>query len=1059
MSQTQANSKEKPIFWNDQPDQGPVEAGPKISFPELDHSVLELWDARDIFHRTIREREGCLDYVAYDGPPGTNGAPHIGHMMQSALKDLWPRYYTMKGYRVLRKAGWDTHGLPIEMTAEKELGLRTKQDIINYGVDKYIEYCRDTVFRFKDAWSSAIRRIGRFLDTEDDYATMRRDYIETGWWVLKQAWDKGLLYQGLRVLPYSPLSGTTLSAHEVAQGYKEITDLSLFVKFPVIGQDKTYFVAWTTTAWTLLSNIALALNPDLEYVIVEANGEHLILAEARLEALAPMLGSHNVVRKQPGRELAGYRYHPLFEFLGGAGENAFIAVADEYVTATDGTGLVHLAMYGEDDFRIIQKHSLPTVQNVGLDGRCNPNTGAYAGRYFREEGLDVDILKDLAGRGLLLGKEKIVHSYPHNYKSGEPLMYYVKSAWYLKTSSFKDRMLAANTHINWYPEHIKEGRFGDWLENNVDWAISRERFWGTPLPIWTCNGCGGRVCVGSLRELGELRGNPLPSDFDPHKPQIDAVELPCRKCGGVMRREPEVLDCWFDAGIMPWGQWGYPAKAGSEELFQSQYPADYICEAIDQTRGWFYTMLAVSTLLTDRSSFKNVICSELITDVAGLKMSKSRGNVVDPVELCEKYGADAVRWSFFIVNPWTARRFEESTLADALKQVLIPYWNAYSFFVTYARVDDWRPDPHAWKSAHLLDRWILSRLTWLQQSVSAGLDAYDVTSSAADFTTFIDELTNWYIRRSRRRFWKSEDDQDKRAAYQTLHRVLQVVNRLLAPLMPFLTEVVYQNIERGYASDAPDSVHLAHWPEVSAGDRDEQLEGAMGLAREVVSLARSLRSDGGIRVRQPLPRMSVASPVQLDPALVDLVLGELNVKELVQVETAEQLVTYRAKPNLKTLGPKLGAKLKAASEWVAGLESNTLKEVLRGGDIRYEGIVLTADDLLIQQVAPEGHWVRSNGQVTVALDHRIDRDLQMEWLAREAVHIIQNLRKDADLEVTERILVDYIASEMMDEAIRRYEGYIGTETLAIQVSKQANLKGAEEHRVGDQNVRFQISLA
>ena len=622
-------------------------------------------------------------------------------------------------------------------------------------------------------------------------------------------------------------------------------------------------------------------------------------------------------------------------------------------------------------------------------------------------------------------------------------------------------MMAANRQINWYPDHIKDGRFGNWLENNVDWNISRERYWGSPLPIWTCGGCGDRVCVESLADLERHYGKPLPAGFDPHKPYIDAIELLCRKCGGMMKREPEVLDSWFNAGIMPWGQWGYPAANGSKALFDSQFPADFICEAIDQTRGWFYTLLATSVFLdpNGKSSFKNVICTELITDALGRKMSKSRGSGVEPIELCEKYGADAVRWYFYCVNPWTARRFEESTLADALKQVLIPYWNAYSFFVTYARVDDWRPDPHAGKSAHLLDRWILSRLTWLQQSVSAGLDAYDITSAAADFTTFIDELTNWYIRRSRRRFWKSEDDQDKRAAYQTLHRVLQVMNRLLAPLMPFLTEVVYQNVERGYVSDAPDSVHLARWPEVSAGDRDEQLEKAMGLAREVVSLARSLRSDGGIRVRQPLSRMSVASPVQLDPALVDLVLGELNVKELAQVETAEQLVTYRAKPNLKTLGPKLGAKLKAASEWIAGLESNILKDALRGGDIQYEGIVLTADDLLIQQVAPEGHWVRSNGQITVALDHRIDRNLQMEWLAREAVHIIQNLRKDADLEVTERILVNYTASEMMDEAIRRYEGYIGTETLAIKVSKQVELKGAEEHRIGDQNVCFQINLA
>ncbi len=668
MSQKLQKDKQSTILWHENPGNGPVQVSPKVNFPELDHHVLKLWEERKIRERSISEREGCPDYITYDGPPGTNGRPHIGHMMQSALKDLWPRYYTMKGYRVLRKAGWDTHGLPIELTAEKELGLKSKRDILTYGIDNYVNYCRKTVFRYKDAWTEAIKRIGRFLDTDNPYATLTNEYIQTDWWVLKQAWDKGLLYQGHKIMPFCARCGTTLSAHETAQSYVDVTDISLFAKFPVKGAENTYFIAWTTTAWTLLSNVALAVNPDLVYVTVKAGSERLILANARLNALEKMIGEYEIIDRKPGRDLAGMHYQPLWDFQNNLEQDAHYVIADEYVTAEDGSGIVHLAFYGEDDFRIIKANNLPLVQNVDQEGRCKSETGHFSGRYFADENLDVDILKDLATRGLLLGKEKFTHSYPHCYRCDERLMYFATSSWFLRTSSFKDRLIAANEDINWYPGHIKHGRFGNWLENNVDWAISRSRYWGSPLPIWTCRSCGHQVCVGSLDELAELSGESLPDDFDLHKPFIDEFTLPCGECGGEMQREPEVLDSWFNAGIMPWGQWGYPAAPGSKEILDNQYPCDFICEAIDQTRGWFYTLLAVSTMLTDRSSYKNVICTSLISDESGRKMSKSRGNVVDSIDVCEKYGADAVRLNFYSVNPWVAKRFSENELVEGLKQ-------------------------------------------------------------------------------------------------------------------------------------------------------------------------------------------------------------------------------------------------------------------------------------------------------------------------------------------------------------------------------------------------------
>lgn len=1099
-------------FWPT-PGSGPVPVSSKVDFPAIDHAVFDLWKEHNVFLRTISERPlpGKDDFVAYDGPPGTNGTPHIGHMMQSALKDLWPRYKTMRGHRVLRKAGWDTHGLPIELTAEKELGLKSKRDIAAYGVDKYIEYCRSTVFRYKKSWEEAIHRIGRFLDTDNDYATLNKEYIETDWWVIKQAWDKELLYQDRRIMPYCCRCGTSLSQHEVAQGYKDVHDISLYAKFRVgLEAERRFLVAWTTTPWTLLSNVALAVNPDLTYVEVEVeSGDRLIIAEARLDTLKQMLGNYTIREKYSGSGLAGCMYEPLWnfqydDFLNVSDDRPAIehwhhVVADDYVTADDGTGIVHLALYGADDFRLIRKHNIPEVQNVDLDGNVTHHVDLvdsqgkpFAGRWFREEGLDVDILKDLLGRGLLFGKEKITHSYPHCYRCDTPLMYFAKSGWFLRTSALKEEMLKANQTINWYPEHIKEGRFGNWLENNVDWNISRDRYWGSPLPIWTCE-CGKIECFESLAALNRRLKSPLPAGFDPHKPYIDKIELECAKCGKKMKRTPEVLDCWFNAGIMPWGQWGYPAVEGSQEIFAKQFPADFICEAIDQTRGWFYTMLATSVLITTKkvaptsvsgsggvekdrtdtevgatgfiggvSSFKNVICTEHISDADGQKMSKSRGNVVDPIGLCEKYGADAVRWSFYNVNPWTARRFAVADLSDVLKQVLIPYWNCYSFFVTYARVDGWKPNvmpagTPALQPVNPLDRWILSRLEGLKEEVTGGLEGYDVGRAAQAFTEFLDELTNWYIRRSRRRFWKSEDDDDKQWAYKVLHHVLTTVNRMLAPFLPFVSEVVYQNIERGYDALLPDSIHLSDWPESYPDRRDFDLEKQMEQVRQVVTLARSLRADYSVRVRQPLRELVVAGfAVELGGDFEELILDELNIKALRRVDDASELFHWQAKGDMKSLGPKYGARMKEVLSLVAGLDHIAISKLLEDGKLEVAGLTLVKEDLLLSQQATEGYWVRSEGSLTVGISNRLDQELTDEWLAREFVHHVQNLRREADLDVTDRIWVEYTGSEEVVRAVRQCMDYIKLETLAASVSQVDEGCETAELKIGDYPGRIRI---
>ena len=1045
-------------YWQEHPEGNPVEVSSKVNFVEIDHAVLKLWKEKNIFLRTISEREGRPDYIAYDGPPGTNGKPHIGHMMQSALKDLWPRFYTMKGYRVLRKAGWDTHGLPVELTAEKELGLNSKADIVNYGVEKYIDYCRQTVIRYKEAWNQAILRIGRFLDTEDFYATMTTEYIQTDWWAFNKAWDMGLVYQGRRVMPHCTRCGTSLSAHETAQGYRDISDISLYVMFPFKGQDNTFFVAWTTTAWTLLSNVALAVNPDLEYITIEQDGRKLIIAQSRAEELKAELGDYNIIESRKGAELAGLEYEPLWEFQLSSKSGVHRVLVDNFVTADDGSGIVHLALYGEDDFRLIRKHNISMVQNVDIQGIIKPFVTPFAGRYFRDEGLDVDILKNLQKKGLLFAKLKIKHSYPHCYRCDTPLMYFAKKGWFIKTSALKDKMLEANSQIKWYPNHIKDGRFGKWLENNVDWAISRERFWGSPLPIWTCDDCGEQRCFGSLSELSAALPEPLPSDFDPHKPQIDAVKVDCKKCNSQMSHEPEIIDPWFNAGIMPWGQWGYPAAAGSEDIFEKQFPADFICEAIDQTRGWFYTLLATSTILTGKSSFKNVICTEHVLDDSGMKMSKSRGNIVDSIEICEKFGADAVRWNFYATNPWTVRLFKEKDIREVLKQVLIPYWNSYSFLVTYLTVDKWKPSPADRVSTQPLDRWILSRFEWVRGEVEISLENYDVAKASNAITIYLDELTNWYIRRSRRRFWKSQDDGDKRDAYQTLYTVICKLNRILAPFIPFTSEVIYQNLERQFESNSSDSVHLCSWVEAEDANRDLSLEHQMATTRKIVSAARALRNEGGIRVRQPLREVVVAGiNSDINSNYINLIKDELNVKNVRITSDPEELFSYKVTPNFKVLGPKVGAKMKEVAALISELDSEQISRLADDEQLELNGFSVSREDLIFTQQPASKYWVRNVDDLTVAVAHAIDHELRQEWLAREFVHHVQNLRRAADLKVTQRIRILYSRGSEINDAVHQHQEYICNETLAVKVDEEDVIENGEELVVGKISLTLTIS--
>jgi len=1001
----------------------PVESRP--SFPALERRVLERWRERDVFRESVRRRAGAQPWVFYEGPPTANGAPGAHHVLARVFKDIFPRYKTMRGYAVERKGGWDCHGLPVEIAVEKELGFSSKEDIERYGIAEFNARCRESVFTYVEEWKRLTERIGFWIDLEDAYRTLDDDYIESVWWALKAIWTKGLLYEGHKVVPYCPRCGTALSSHELGQpgAYRDVVDPSVYVRLPLVDGDDELLV-WTTTPWTLVSNAAVAVDPDLTYVRARQGGTTFVLAEALVEHV---LGeSAEVVDRFPGRELLGARYEPPFDFIPASayGPKGHTVLPGDFVTADDGTGLVHTAIaFGEDDFRLGEQQGLAVVNPVRPDGTYDERIGPFAGRWVKDA--DPDLVADLDARGRLLRAEPYEHAYPHCWRCGTPLLYYAKPSWYIRTSAVRDRLLAANEEIGWHPEHVKHGRFGHWLENNVDWALSRERYWGTPLPVWRCP--EGHVrCVGSFAELEERSGVPV---GDPHRPYVDSIGFPCDECGQRMERVPEVIDVWFDSGAMPFAQHHAPFE--NEGRFAARFPADFICEALDQTRGWFYSMLAVSTLLFDRSSYRNVVCLGLILDEQGRKMSKSLGNVVAPWEVLDSYGADALRWYFLTSKqPWDGYRFSLDAIGEAVRQFLLQLWNTYGFYVLYANAGgvDVRGTPAVEPTE--LDSWALSRAAATVEIVRERLDAFDATTAGRAIAAFVDDLSNWYVRRSRRRFWEGDA-----AAFVTLRDCLLTVARLLAPFCPFLADEVYENLDGGEPS-----VHLCDFP--APGGRDEELEHAMAVVRETVRLGHAARGQAKLKVRQPL-RAAVVVATSGERAaierLADVVREELNVRELRFVSEADELGQVEVKPNYRSLGPRFGKDMPVVARAVAGLDPAHVASALREG--REIGIsvaghdhTLTPEDLLTAMKPLAGYQVEREGSHAVALELELDAELREEGLAREIVHAVQAARKGAGLDVSDRIVLMLGGDEGLLAAARAHAGYLAAETLATLVT-------------------------
>jgi isoleucyl-tRNA synthetase len=1017
----------------------PLPAKPDL--PKLEEEVLRRWRERDVFRESTRRREGGEPFVFYEGPPTVNAPPASHHVLARVFKDIFPRYQTMRGRYVERKGGYDCHGLPIEIAVEQRLGFTSKADIEHYGIAAFNQRCRESVFEYLEEWNRLTERIGYWVDLDGAYRTLDPSYVESVWWALKTMWDRDLLYEGHKVVPYCPRDGTALSSHEVAQGYKDVEDPSVYVTFPVTEaadalREGDKVLAWTTTPWTLLSNAALAVSPDLAYVRTE---DGFVLAEARAEAV---LGEDvQIADRFPGKDMVGARYEPPFAFIPTAefGPKGHTVVPAGFVSAEDGTGIVHTSIsFGEDDFQIGLDEGIPVINPVGLDGSFEDRMGPFAGRWVKEA--DPDIVEDLRARGRLLRAATLLHAYPHCWRCGTPLLYYAKPSWYIRTSALRDRLLAANETIDWHPEHIKHGRFGKWLENNVDWAISRERYWGTPLPVWR-NEAGEAVCIGSFDELERLSGVRLE---DPHRPFVDEVEIPSPTGGEPLRRVPEVIDVWFDSGSMPFAQ--YHAPHENTDHFEARFPADYICEAIDQTRGWFYSLLAVSTLLFDRSPYRTCLCLGHIADAEGKKMSKSLGNIVVPWDVIDRHGADAFRWYYFTSKqPWDGYMFSVETVGESVRQFLLQLWNTYGFYVLYANVNGVTEFA---EPANDLDRWAISRLQATTEVIRERLDAYDATRAGHALSAFVDDLSNWYVRRSRARFWDGDP-----AAFGTLRTCLVTVAHLLAPFCPFLADEIYDNLD-----GTEPSVHLCDFPE--PGPRDAELEVAMGVVRETVRLGLAARGQAKIGVRQPL-RAAVVVAAGAERAAIEqleeIVRAELNVKELRYVSQADELGSYEVKPNYRALGPRFGRHMPQVAAAVAALDPAHVAGALRedrsvGISVDGHDHELGPDDLLLAMSPLEGYQLEREGSHAVALELELDDDLVREGLAREIVHAVQTARRTAGLEVADRIELTLGGDGDLLEAARAHENHLAGETLAVAVSydgattsEEATVKGRPLH--------------
>lgn len=1007
-----------------------------LNFVEREKETLKFWKDNQIFEKSVQLRQGAPAYTFFDGPPTANGKPHIGHVLTRAMKDIIPRYKTMRGYDVLRKAGWDTHGLPVELEVEKELGLDGKEQIEQYGVIPFIQKCKESVWKYKGEWEVMSDRMGFWADMDNPYITYDNDYIESEWWALKAIYEKGLLYKGHKIVPYCPRCGTALSSHEVAQGYKEVKETSATVRFRVPDEENTYFLAWTTTPWTLPSNVSLCVNPDVTYAYVRVDGkETLIMAKDLIEAV---LEGHDteIIKEVVGRELEYKHYEPLFECTRKAagGKDAFYVMVDDYVTTTDGTGIVHNApAFGEDDYRVCKKYDLPFVQMVDSKGEMCGGT-PWDGVFVKKA--DPMVLKDLDERGLLFAAPRFEHSYPFCWRCDTPLIYYARSSWFIAMTKVKDRLIDYNRRINWIPETIKEGRMGNFLENVIDWGISRERYWGTPLPVWVCDKCGKIHVVGSRKELSELTG--CDENIELHKPYVDPLTWQC-ECGGTMRREPVVIDCWFDSGSMPFAQWHYPFE--NKDKFERRYPANFISEAIDQTRGWFYTLSAIAACLFDSPAFLNCIVLGHVQDKEGRKMSKHIGNVVDPWVLLDNQGADAVRWYFYTSSmPWLPNRFSAEAVSESQRKYMGTFWNTYAFYILYADIDGFDPTRHKLVRENLtpMDRWILSRLNTLIGHVEAYLDDLKMTEAGREMQDFMDDLSNWYVRRCRERYWGKDMTPDKEAAYMTLYTVLRTMALISAPFTPFMSETMYQNMVRTVDKSAPESIHLCDWPKKDESFIDPELEANMAAVLDIVVLGRSARNAANIKNRQPVASMYVQGKA-LPDMYVSIIADELNVKEVRFVDDASSFISYRVKPQLKTLGPRYGKLLPKINQYMAGegIGNAVVAAHNRGESYKFDidgtEISLAAEDVLVSTEENAGFVTVTEHDLSVVLDTNLTPELIEEGFVREIVSKVQTMRKEAGFEVTDHIVLSHHGNSLIEGIFARHGAEIAADTLADSI--------------------------
>ena len=1031
-----------------------------LNFVEREREVLAFWKAHDIAQKAIDQREGCDTFTFYDGPPTANGKPHIGHVLTRVIKDMLPRYQSMKGKKVLRKAGWDTHGLPVELEVEKAIGINGKEQIEAYGIEPFIKKCRESVWKYKGMWEEFSDVVGFWADMEHPYITYENDFIESEWWALKEIWKKGLLYKGHKVIPYCPRCGTPLSSHEVAQGYKDVKERSAIVKFKAKDED-AYFLAWTTTPWTLPSNLGLCVNPEVEYVKIRVGGTVYYLAAALVDAVFEGVdGEREVLATFKGRDLEYRDYEPLYPYaVGKINKKAFFVVCDDYVTTEDGTGIVHTApAFGEDDNRVCKKYDMPFVQFVDGKGQMTADTD-WPGVFVKDA--DPLILKDLKNSGKLFKAPIFEHSYPHCWRCDTPLIYYARESWFIRMTAVRDELIANNDTVNWIPPSIGKGRFGDWLEHVQDWGISRNRYWGTPLNIWECS-CGHQHAVGSIEELKSLSKN-CPENIELHRPYIDAVTIPCEDCGGEMHRVPEVIDCWFDSGSMPFAQWHYPFE--NKGIFERRFPADFISEAVDQTRGWFYSLIAISTLLFHKAPYKNVIVLGHVQDKDGRKMSKSKGNAVDPMDALRKHGADAVRWYFYENSaPWLPNRYHDAAVQEGQRKFMGTLWNTYAFYVLYAEIDQFDPTQYAlsYEKLSVMDKWILSRLNTMVTEVDGDLTDYKVTEAAKALQDFVDELSNWYVRRSRERFWAKGMEQDKVNAYMTLYTALVTTIKAAAPMVPFITESIYQNLVVQVDKNAPESVHLCDFPQANPAYIDKALEENMDLVLQSVALGRAARNASGLKNRQPLANLYVKANKELPDFFRDIVKSELNVKAVTFKEDMKAYLTYSFKPQFKVLGPKVGKRIGEVKAALAAVNGQTAKEELdKTGKLRLAlpsgAVELWPEDIEVTMAQTEGYACQRYGGVTVALETVLTPALIEEGFVREIISKIQTMRKENGFEVTDHIAVGLAGNDMLMDIVRRNETFLRRIVLADKVVYGLSGGFLKEWNINGEKVTLTVS--